>query len=319
MPLDPYLQAVREQRLRDGARPLYEMSVPEARAADLASIRAERGEVVPVGGVSQRQVPGAEGPLDARLYLPAGDGPHPVVLYFYGGGWTLGNLDTCDGICRRICAEADCLVVSVGYRLAPEHPFPAAPYDCFAALRWVAREIGPLGGDPSRLAVAGDSAGANLAAAVTLLARDHGGPPLACQVLVYPNTDHGAETASLRENTDPCFFSRRSVEWYWGHYLAGPADGADPLASPLRATDLSGLPAALVVTAEYDPLRDEAEAYARRLEQAGVRVESTRYDGVTHGFFTMTGPLESARRATSQVAGYLRARLIMDVDAPLGG
>jgi acetyl esterase len=309
MPLDPYLRAAREQRLREGARPLYEMSVAEARAADLASIQADVGEVVPVGEVSRLRVPGAEGPLDARIYRPAGDGPHPVVVYFYGGGWALGNLETCEGICRRICAEAGCLVVSVAYRLAPEHPFPAAPYDCYAALGWVADEIGPLGGDPSRLAVAGDSAGGNLAASATLLARDHGGPPLACQVLVYPNTDHGADTASLRENTDPCFFSRRSVEWYWSHYLARPADGADPLASPLRAPDLSGLPPALVVTAEYDPLRDEAEAYALALARAGVPVENTRYDGVTHGFFTMTGPLEAARKATSQVADYLRSHL----------
>jgi acetyl esterase len=312
MPLDPYLRAVREQRRRERVRPLYQMSVAEARAADLASIKADRGEVVPVGGVTELRVAGADGPLDARLYRPTGDGerPRPVVLYFFGGGWTLGNLETCDGICRRLCAGADCLVMSVGYRLAPEHPFPAAPHDCNAALRWAAEHVDGLGGDPARLAVAGDSAGGNLAAAVTLSARDHGGPAMACQVLVYPNVDYGSDTPSLRGNTDPCFFNRQSVEWYWGHYLAGPADGADPLASPLRAADLAGLPPALVITAEYDPLRDEAEQYAQRLARAGVPVESTRYDGVTHGFFTMTGPLAAAREATAQAADYLRTRLL---------
>lgn len=310
MPLDPYLQAVREQRLREGARPLYELTVAQAREADLAAIKADRGEQVPVGEVRELTVTGAEGPLDARLYRPAGAvDPLPVVLYFYGGGWTLGNLETCDGICRRLCAEAGVLVVSVAYRLAPEHPFPAAPYDCYSALRWLADHAGELGGDPGRLAVAGDSAGGNLAAAVTLLARDHGGPDLACQVLVYPNVDYDADTRSLRENADPCFFNRRSVAWYWQHYLTSPADGASPLASPLRAPDHSGLPPALVITAEFDPLRDEAEQYARRLREAGVPVESTRYEGVTHGFFTMTGPLAAARKATSQAADYLRAAL----------
>lgn len=304
MALDAELRALAEQRGRDGVRPLYELSLAEARAADLASIKADRGEAEPVGEVCDLRVPGAEGDLDARLYRPTGGGSLPLLVYFFGGGWTLGNLETCDGICRRLCAGARCIVVSVAYRLAPEHKFPAAPRDCHAATSWLADNAAALGADPARVAVAGDSAGGNLAAAVTLLARA-GGPALTCQVLVYPNTDYRADTASMRENTDPSFFNSRSVAWYWGHYLADPADGANPLAAPLRADDLSGLPPALVLSAEYDPLRDEGEAYARRLREAGVPVELIRYDGMAHGFFTMTGMLPASRMATARVVDFV--------------
>jgi acetyl esterase len=289
-------------------RPLYEMSVAQARAADLASIRAGRGPATPVGSVTQLAVPGPDGELPARLYHPGGDRPLPVLVYFFGGGWTLGNLDTCDEVCRRLCAGARVLVLSVAYRLAPEHPFPAAPHDCYAATRWAAAHVDSHGGDPARIAVAGDSAGGNLAAAVTLQARDNG-PPLTCQVLVYPNVLHGADTRSMRENVDPARFNRRSVAWYWGHYLASPGDGADPLASPLRASDLTGLPPALLITAGHDPLRDEAEQYGDRLEQAGVPVKRLQYARMAHGFFTMTGAFEEAREATDQVVHYLRSAL----------
>jgi acetyl esterase len=311
MPLDPQLQAAREQREKEGTRPLYELSVAEARAADLAAIQADRGAAEPVGETIDLRLPGADGELDARLYRPSGAPAEklPVVVYFFGGGWVLGNLDTCDGICRRLCAGAGCLVVSVAYRLAPEHRFPAAPHDCYAAVRWLAEHVDEFGGDPSRIAVAGDSAGGNLAAAVTLQARAAGGPALAAQVLVYPNVDHGADTPSMRENTDPYFFNRTSVDWYWSHYLADPADGADPLASPQRAADLSGLPPTLMITAEYDPLRDEAERYAERLRQSGVPVHLARYDGMAHGFFTSTGTLAAARDATVRAVEYLQAVL----------
>jgi acetyl esterase len=289
-------------------RPLYEMSVAEAREADLAAIRAGRGAATPVSSITDLRIPGPGGHLDARLYRPGAGGPYPVLLYFFGGGWTLGNLETCDEVCRRLCRDAGVLVLSVAYRLAPEHPFPAAPHDCYAAARWAVANAADHGGDPGRMAVAGDSAGGNLAAAVTLQARPHG-PSLACQVLVYPNTRYGADTPSMREFTDPGFFNRRSVLWYWGHYLARPEDGADPLASPLRADDLRGLPPALLITAGRDPLRDEAERYGRRLARAGVPVEQVRYDGVPHGFFTMTGTLDEARRATALVVDYLTRML----------
>jgi acetyl esterase len=284
------------------------MSVEEARVADLESIRAGRGAATPVGAVTRLSIPGPGGELAGRLYHPGAAGRLPVVIYFFGGGWTLGNLDTCDEVCRRLCRGVDCLVLSVAYRLAPEHPFPAAPRDCHAAALWAAANVDRHDGDPTRIAVAGDSAGGNLAAAVTLLARDRG-PALACQVLVYPNVEHGADTPSMRESDDPAMFNRRSVEWYWGHYLAAPGDGTDPLASPLRAPDLRGLPPALVITAERDPLRDEAERYAGRLAEAGVPVTQVRYDGMAHGFFTMTGTLETARAATGKVVAFLRAHL----------
>jgi acetyl esterase len=290
-------------------RPLYQMTLAQARAADLASIQAGRGPATPVGAVTNLRIPGPDGELAARLYHPGGRRAVPVLLYFFGGGWTLGNLDTCDEVCRRLCAGAEVLVLSVAYRLAPEHPFPAAPADCLAATRWAARHLDRYGGDPDRIAVAGDSAGGNLAAAVALQARDRGGPPLACQVLVYPNVWHGADTRSMRENTDPTRFNRHSVAWYWGHYLADPAHGANPLASPLLAGDLSGLPPALLITAEHDPLRDEAEQYADRLQQAGVPVTRLRYTGMAHGFFTMTGTFPQAREATEQVIHYLRSAL----------
>jgi acetyl esterase len=199
-----------------------------------------------------------------------------------------------------------CQVITVGYRLAPEHKFPAAVDDCRTAVAWIAAHAAELGVAPDRLAVAGDSAGGNLAAVVTL---DRGGPALAAQVLVYPNTDHRGDTESMRENDDPAAFNRRSVAWYWGHYLASPDDGRDPRASPLLAEDLTGLPPALVITAEHDPLRDEGERYAERLRAAGVPVIATRYAGVAHGFFAMSGVVDAAREARAEVAAFLRTHL----------
>jgi acetyl esterase len=309
MPLDPQVRAMRDARMHSPSRPLYEMSLAEARTADLAAIMADRGQPLPLGAVVDIRIPGPAGQLPARVYRPVGEPPFPVLMYFYGGGWTLGNLDTGDGICRQLCAATSCLVVSVGYRVAPEHRFPAAPHDCYAATQWVAAHGHGLGADPSRLAVAGDSAGGNLAAAVTLLARERGAPRLTCQLLVYPNTNYRADTPSMRDNTDRCFFNRESVAWYWSNYLARPEDGDDPLASPLRAPDLRGLPPALVITAEYDPLRDEAEQYAQRLREAGVPVVSTRYPGMIHGFFSMSGTLDAARDAIAEAAAYLSAAL----------
>ncbi len=311
MAFDPQFQALYQARTGQDVRPLYTMTLAEARAADLAAIQADAGTPEPVAEVVNRFFPGPQGPLPVRIYRPTAPegpapGPLPVLVYFFGGGWTLGSLDTGDAICRSLTNAVGCLTVAVGYRLAPEHVFPAAVHDCFAAVRWIADQAAELGADPARIAVGGDSAGGNLSAAVTLLARDAGGPALAAQLLVYPNTDHLADTGSRRENTDPLLFNDKSVQWYWDNYLATPEDGANPLASPLRAADLSGLPPALVVTAEYDPLRDEGEAYAQRLRESGVPVELARYSGVPHGFFAMAGSLDAGRRAIQQAAGYLR-------------
>ncbi|MFC1413571.1 alpha/beta hydrolase [Streptacidiphilus sp. N1-12] len=312
MPLDPQIQALREQRAGSGAAPLYTLSVDRARAADLASIQAAAGKPPHVYEVVDRFLPGPDGELPVRIYRPSDERPLPALLYYFGGGWTLGSIDTADVLCRTLAQEVGCLVVTVGYRLAPEHPFPAAVQDCHAALRWVADNAGELGADPARIAVGGDSAGGNLAAAVTLLARAEGDLELVGQLLVYPNTDQLADDRSMHDNADPWLFNHHSVAWYIRHYLAKPEDAADPLASPLRATDLGGLPPALVITAEYDPLRDQGEAYAERLTAAGVPVELSRYPGMAHGFFAMAGTVDAARTANLQAARYLRERFQSD-------
>jgi acetyl esterase len=295
--------------MREGAAspPLYTLSVEEARAADLAAIRAAAGAGEPVRHVTDRHLPGPGGDLPIRVYRPVdAAGPLPTVVYFFGGGWVLGSVDTSDEICRALANAVPCQVITVGYRPAPEHKFPAAVDDCRTAVAWIAANAAELGVDPDRLAVAGDSAGGNLAAVVTL---DRGGPALAAQVLVYPNTDYRGDTGSMRENDDPAAFNRRSVAWYWGHYLASPDDGRDPRASPLLAEDLTGLPPALVITAEHDPLRDEGEQYAERLREAGVPVVATRYAGVAHGFFAMSGVVDAAREARAEAAAFLRTHL----------
>ncbi|HEY0638329.1 MAG TPA: alpha/beta hydrolase [Pseudonocardiaceae bacterium] len=308
MALDPQVRQMREQRAAAGVAPLYTLSLEQARAEDLRSIQEAGGDPEPVADVAEHDIPGPDGTtLRVRVYRPVGDGPLPVLVYLFGGGWTLGTIDTSDGICRSLTNSVGCAVVSVGYRLAPEHRFPAAVHDCAAAVRWVAANAAELGLDATRVAIGGDSAGGNLSAATTLLLRDEGGPALVHQLLVYPNTDHGADTPSMRENSDPLLFNRTSVGWYWGHYLADPADGANPLASPLRAADLGGLPPATVITAEYDPLRDEGEAYAARLAEAGVDVTAVRFDGMVHGFFAMGGVLDQAAEAHALAARRLRA------------
>jgi acetyl esterase/lipase len=306
MPFDPQVQAIHDRLERDRVPNLYTMSIADARAADLSATQAGAGQGEPVASVTDRTIPGPAGLQAVRVYQPGGEDPRPVLVYFYGGGWSLGMLDTCDGVCRMLTNAAGCVTVAVSYRLAPEHKFPAAVEDCYSGAAWVAAHAAELGGDPDRVAVGGDSSGGNLAAAVTLLARDRGGSVFTHQLLVYPNTDYQAGTPSMREINDPHFFNPKAVEWYWGLYLATPQDGANPLASPLRALDLGGLPPATVITAEYDPLRDEGERYAARLADAGVPVEVSRYDGMPHAFFTMIGVLDVAREAVAYAAARLR-------------
>jgi acetyl esterase len=310
MSIDPQVQALRARLVAAASTPLYQLSLAEARARDLADIQAAGGDPEPVEQVVDDEVAGPAGPLAIRVYRPTADESLlPVLIYFYGGGWTLGNLETCDAICRRLANSIPCVVVSASYRLAPENPFPAAVNDCFAATRQIVERAQSFGGDASRVAVGGDSAGGNLAAVVALMARDAGGPELAAQLLVYPNTDSVAETRSMVENDDAVFFNARSVAWYRSHYLSSPGDGANPLVSPLRAEDLSGLPPALVITAELDPLRDEGEQYAKRLADSGVQVRLSRYDGMIHGFFAMSGILDAGGRALAEAGEFLRETL----------
>ena len=268
---------------------------------------AVAGAPLPVASVREEEAPGPAGPLSVRIYEPdgAGKGPLPILVYYHGGGWIRGDLDTHDDVCRYLCHHAGCLVASVDYRLAPEHRFPAALEDCDAATRWVAANARRLGADPARLAIGGDSAGGNIACGVTLLARERGGPAIRFQLLIYPATDLAGETESTRLYSSGYLLN--SMPFYVASYIGPEGDAAAPLASPLLAPDLSGLPPAFVLTAGFDPLRDEGEAYARRLEAVGVAVEYRCHEGMIHGFVSITGLIESAEAGLADSAAALRA------------
>jgi acetyl esterase len=261
-----------------------------------------------VASVEDRVVPGPAGELPVRVYTPEGEPPFPIVVFFHGGGWVVGTLDTYDPLCRALAAAVPAVVVSADYRLAPEHRWPAAVEDAYAATLWASRNAAVLGGAQHRLAVAGDSAGGNLAAVVALGARDRGGPQVAFQLLVYPVLDAAADTASYREHAEGFYLTAAGMRWYWDHYL-GPADGAAPDASPLRAAFLGGLPPALVIGAEHDILRDEGEAYVARLRDAGVAATASRYPGVVHGFFRWRAVTPVADAALQEAASALRSAL----------
>jgi acetyl esterase len=309
MPLDPQAKALLD-RLSVVRTPGPEsLPVPLARASFAATI-ALAGPPVSIARVETRAIPGN---IAVRVYRPEGiaPGPSPTLVYFHGGGWVLGGLDTSDVPCRRLAVGAKCVVVSVAYRLAPEHKFPIPVEDAFTATRHVAEQAEAFGVDRDRIAVGGDSAGGNLAAAVALLSRRRSGPRLAFQLLFYPVTNHTFDTPSYREFADGYFLTRRAMRWYWSQYLPRPEDGDDPAASPLRARrdDLRGLPPALVVTAEFDPLRDEGETYADHLRGAGVRVQTCRQEGLIHGFLQFGRVIDRARTALDEAATTLREAL----------
>jgi acetyl esterase len=306
MPLDPEARTLMDQ-IEGMGPPWHHLSVEEARAA-IVAVNAPVGEPEVVARIENRTVSGPRGEIPIRVYTPEGRAPFPILVYFHGGGWVMGNLETHDGLCRHLANAVGCVVVSVDYRLAPEHPYPAPTEDAYAATRWVAANAAAVGGDPARIAVGGDSAGGNLAAVVALMARDRGGPGLVFQLLVYPATDHpAAGHPSYEENAEGYFLTRDMVQWFWNHYCGSGVDRGDAYLYPLRAKDLRGLPAARVVTAEFDPLRDEGEAYAARLREARVPVELKRHDGMIHGFFGMGAFLTQARTATVEAAAALRA------------
>jgi acetyl esterase len=267
------------------------------------------GPVEPVARVESRTLPGPAGEIPVRIYAPSEARRLPALVYFHGGGFVIGSLDTHDGTCRSLANAIGCTLVSVDYRLAPEHKFPAGPEDCYAATRWVVEKGAEIGVDGSRVAVGGDSAGGNLAAVVALMARDRRGPALRHQLLIYPVANHDFATASYEENKQGYLLSREMMRWFWNHYLVESQDGANPYASPLRAPSLAGLPPAHVITAEYDPLRDEGEALAARLQREGVPTTHVRYAGMIHGFFSMTAMLDVAKRAVAEAATAVRAKL----------
>ncbi len=310
MPVDPQIAGLLEFLASMGAPPMHEGTPEQARAAfrSLAVGARPAEKVVPVDSVSEIVVPGPAGDMAARVYRPAAAGPLPTVVLFHGGGWVIGDLDTHDNMARSICRDCDAVVVSVDYRLAPEAPFPAAVEDAVAATRWAGENLASLGGSEV-LAVAGDSAGGNLAAVVAQQLRDSGGPALAAQLLVYPATDVLGDFASRFSNGEGYFLDLPTMAWFMEQYAADPAHHADPRLSPMRASSLEGLPPAVVVTAEYDPLRDEGEAYAAALEQAGVRVESRRFDGMIHGFIDMGPHSEGAQAAVDETCA-LFAKLL---------
>ena len=304
MPLDPQAQAVLDQLAAMGLPPAHTVSPEEARVNLNARPRSPGPEMAKV---EDRLIPG-EGPdIPVRIYTPHGSGPFPGLAWFHGGGWVVGTLDTADGNARHMAAGAGCVVVSVGYRLAPDAKFPAAADDSYAATRWMADNAASINVDPVRIAVGGDSCGGNLAAVVSLMARDKGGPPLVFQLLVYPVTEWDFGTSSYRENANGYLLTTDSMKWFWDHYLRSEEDASNPYAAPMAADDLSDLPPALVITAEFDPLRDEGEAYGRRLQAAGVPATNSRYDGMIHGFFSMSGVVDKGREAVLEASTALRA------------
>lgn len=276
--------------------------VERARAQIRADSRITAEAPRPVGRVSDRTVPGTRGPIPTRTYAPRRHGARPLLVYYHGGGFVLGDLESHDSVCRGLCDRLEAVVVSVAYRLAPEHPFPAAVDDAFDAYKWVRTHAPELGADPARIAVGGDSAGGNLAAVVSLLARDRDLPLPALQLLMYPATDMRRATASHAALADGYFLDAAMIEWFLNRYLPDQKDLLDPKASPLLVEDLSGLPPAHVVTAGFDPLRDEGRAYASRLDAAGVRVRHTHLPGLIHGFVSMAGVIDAAKGAVDRVA-----------------
>ncbi|MBL8797077.1 MAG: alpha/beta hydrolase [Planctomycetia bacterium] len=302
-PLDPKIRAELDAVK---AVPISQQTPAEARAGFEKRVASTPKLADPVAKVDNRTIPSPGGKLPVRVYTPNGKGPFSVVVYYHGGGWVLGSLDTHDDLCRSLCSRAGVLVVSVDYRLAPEHKFPAAVEDSHAALKWCAENAGEIGGDGKRLATAGDSAGGNLAAATALYARDKGGPKLAAQVLIYPVLNHHFDTTSYYQFATGYGLTRDAMLYYWKTYLPRPEEATNLYASPLQAKDLKGLPPALVLTAQYDVLRDEGEAYAVRLKSAGVPVRATRYLGMNHGFIRSGATLEPAKHGLQEIADSLK-------------
>lgn len=304
---------VRLARLaRDGSASANGKLTPQAaRARIRAGAAAAAGPSRAQTAVTELGIPVPAGALAARFYEPSGVGleDRPLIVYFHGGGWTIGDLDTCDSVCRFLALNTPATVLSVGYRLAPEHPFPTAVDDALAAFRWAAVDNTRLGVDPSRIAVAGDSAGGNLAAAVSLLSRDGNGPLPAMQALIYPVTDAVGGQPSRDEFAEGFLLTKADMDWFERHYLPPGADHADPRVSMLRAGDLSGLPPAYVTTAGFDPLRDEGEAYATRMQDAGVQVSVRRHPGLIHGFANMTEVSRTARAAMLELTAAIRVCL----------
>lgn len=296
MPLNAQARALLELLESRGGKAIEEGTVAEGRASQWEWVEF-MGAPEPVASTWDTYVPGPSAELHVRVYTPAGTGPFPCLVWCHGGGWTVGNLAVADRPTRSLTNATGCVVVAVNYQKAPEHPYPTALDDCHAALVWAVTHASTLDIDPTRVGVGGDSAGGNLAAALSLRARDLGEPDLAFQLLLYPALDPEMDSVSARENATGHALTTAGMRWFWDNYLPDPAEREDPYVAPLRAASLAGLPPAIVVTAEYDPLRDDGLAYADRLAQAGVHVLRRPYPGTVHGFL------------------WIRERLTADFDA----
>jgi acetyl esterase len=310
--LAPDIQMLLRLAALEGEFSLVEgRTVEEARAENLAGVPVVNGPPRPMARIEEIAIPGPAGEIGARLYVALGapPPPQPLLVYYHGGGWVIGDLETHDGVCRFLAEHSGCRVLSVDYRLAPEHPFPAPVEDAVAAFAWAAERANDLGADPARIAVGGDSAGGNLSAAVCLQARDGGGPRPAMQLLLYPPTDAAGGQVSRETFAEAFLLTRNDMEWFEAHYLPDGCDHEDPRVSMMRAKDVSGLPPAYVATAGFDPLRDEGETYAEHMRAAGVKVALQRHPGLIHGFANLTAICPSARAAMLEAAGALRMGL----------
>ncbi len=319
--LDPQAKEILDQHAKYATMPMEQLSADEARniplldyaARDLvASKMSARAATMispmpeQVSSIHHHRLPVKDGSILLRIYTPAGPGPHPVLLYFHGGGWVIANLDVYDASARALCNAAECVVVSVGYRQAPEHKFPIAIEDCFAALQWAQKNAASINGDPLYVAVAGESAGGNMAAVVCLMARAQGTASPVHQLLIYPVTDFSFATPSYTEHANASPLNAAMMHWFAGHYLKSPSEASHPYASPLQSSDLSGLPPATIITAEHDPLRDDGRLYSSALQAAGVAVAYRNFDGMMHEFFSLAGLLDAGSEAVRFAATELR-------------
>jgi acetyl esterase len=313
--LDPQAQAMLDKLSAAGvvSSVVTPKDVMQARAA-YSAFQAFEGPAEPVWKVEDRQIPGPGGILSIRIYKPHDALALPMLVYFHGGIFTTGSLETHDIPLRALANASGCMIVSVGYRLAPENPFPAAPEDAYAATKWVSEHASEIGGDGTRIAVGGDGAGGNLAAVVALMARDRKGPALRFQLLIYPITSAAMRTISWWDFADGPVLNREGMLFHLGRYMSVTTEIRNPYLSPLAATNLEKLPPALVITAEYDPVRDDGENYAHELEDSGVPVTVSQYKGMVHGFFQMAGTLDAGKRCLLEIAASLKKALFSGIE-----
>jgi acetyl esterase len=309
MTLHPQAQALLDRLAAANVPSFEQMGLEQARQATRDSSLAGIAEDTADIKVEDRSISGLVGELRLRIYTPSSNLPLPIVVFVHGGGWIGGDLDTLDVPLRVLAHCSRCIMISVDYPLAPEHPFPIPVESVYLATEWVIDRATALGGDPARVAISGDSSGGNLAAAVTLMARDRKAFSLAAQLLICPIADCNFETTSYQIYGRGYLLTRAAMEWFWQLYLGDMREGNNPYASPLKAPDLAGLPPAFVITAEYDPLRDEGEAYASRLREAGVSVSMKRFDGMMHGFYQMGAIMDAGRDWIADAAQFLKSTL----------